>query len=529
MTQRPKARHLLGLQHFVGVMLAAILSLGCARSSPVSEPPGGPEAIQDRARAEAEAGPEPEALKVPPPSGLATVPRVPPTTTEALDNGFRVQVLERHGVPLVQLSLLIKSGRSSELDRTGVASLATDLAKFGGAGSYGGMSLVDAFAAIGSELTVDVSSDGTLLSTVTTHDHWQTALTLLGVLSQKPRLPLTTFTELKQRAIANAEALALSDDAWATRLVLYRELFTLPTGIHPYARFDATTAHLEQLSYADCKAWLSAHMTPDNTELIVVGDVSTNELVERARSTFAGWQGTRAPNPVATRPTGPERLSVFVVDREDQPLVNLLLGLVGAPRTSAAWPALSAATHLLGGSRASRLYLELVENRHLALWARARLRPFAGRMPALIEVTATSESGRVEPTVRAMLEQVSRMGSTPPDRDDLELSARSLVDGFLMRLGTRTALTGLLAERSTLELGEDYFDEYREELLELTPKAVHATVAPYFDTTRGVLVVAGSAKTVAKPLSRFGPVSVLDPSKDFSIKKRFSHDPTGSP
>jgi predicted Zn-dependent peptidase len=180
---------------------------------------------------------------------------------------------------------------------------------------------------------------------------------------------------------------------------------------------------------------------------------------------------------------------------------------------------------MLGGSRASRLYLDLVETRKLVSRVSAVAVPLASS-PAIVQVDATTEPQKLGPAVAGLLSHVKRLADEPPGDEELEVASRALVDGFLPRLETRTSLTLLLAEQSTFGLSDDYFDGYRQELLELSVATVQTTISPYFDADRAVLVAAGSAKQIAPTLTHFGPVDVVDPVKDFRIQRSLAHDPT---
>ena len=62
-------------------------------------------------------------------------------------------------------------------------------------------------------------------------------------------------------------------------------------------------------------------------------------------------------------------------------------------------------------------------------------------------------------------------------------------------------------------------------VLALDANTVHRVVRPYFDPERGVVVVSGDAKALAKPLSQVAPVVVLDPDKAFSITRTLPYSP----
>ena len=61
-------------------------------------------------------------------------------------------------------------------------------------------------------------------------------------------------------------------------MVLYRELYRLPVTIHPYANYDALPEELTALKLADAKRWYRQNITPENSMLLVTGDVNPDEI-----------------------------------------------------------------------------------------------------------------------------------------------------------------------------------------------------------------------------------------------------------
>jgi hypothetical protein len=70
----------------------------------------------------------------PPPPGLAPDWKFPRIQDAPLDNGLVVRVIERHQLPVVQLDLVVKSGSATDREKPGLASVAGELLKAGGAG-----------------------------------------------------------------------------------------------------------------------------------------------------------------------------------------------------------------------------------------------------------------------------------------------------------------------------------------------------------------------------------------------------------
>ena len=171
---------------------------------------------------------------------------------------------------------------------------------------------------------------------------------------------------LRDRDIERLESAARGDATWAAALVLYRELYSTPAGVHPYARFDALPGELSRITLADCRAWYRAHVVPSNTTLIFVGDVTADAAQAATARWFARFSGKPAPEPRVEPPVPPTQRHIYLVDRPGSAQAQILIGLLGPPRQSAAWPAVTAANQILGGGVSGRLFLDVRERRSLA-------------------------------------------------------------------------------------------------------------------------------------------------------------------
>ena len=507
--------------------LALLASMGCAGLSGSAPSAMGPEQARAQASGAHRVVEEPAGLREPPPPGLVEQPSFPQVNRETFSNGLRVSQLKRDGLPLTQLMLSFGSGRAREGDQAGVARMTARLMKLAGAGQYPGTQLIERFQTLGSQLRVNTSMDQTTFSLTVLNEDLAQAMSLLGVLVQAPRMSVTDFTQLQKLERERASARARADLAWGSQMVLYRELFETPTGVHPYAHFDATADDIERLKLTDCTTWKNEHLVPNNAELIVVGSAETKSIFESARTAFGSWK----PGPSATprgmnRPLGPKRLRVFLIDHPDSGINAIVAGVLGAPRKSAAWPALTIATHLLGVGAGSRLFLELYENRPLVLRTYAKLVPLADA-PAVVELHATSKADHTEVVVNSLVAHIERLGQAPPTQAEVSHAARALTSSFLNHPSPLDSLAHMLAAQAVFELGEDYYTSYHQSLLDLDPDTVHRVVQPYFDRELSVVVVSADASKLAKPLSALAPVVVVDPEKSFSIKQSLPYSPLG--
>ncbi|HLV19520.1 MAG TPA: pitrilysin family protein [Polyangiaceae bacterium] len=501
--------------------LAASLLLGCQPSKTAS-PPSAPgfERAPDAELVQQESAPTTE----PPPPGVTPAAPFPTIHHRELGNGLEVRVVERHNLPIVDLNLIVMSGQASD-SKPGVAVLAGELLKAGGAGKWDAERLVERAESLGATLSVLTERDATTISIAVTTHNLDAALELLAAVAQKPRFAPQEFTKLKQREIERVSSLAKDSPEWAASMVLYRELYELPTGVHPYASYDATAAAIGEISLGDCRTWYGTHFTPPNAVLVAAGDVTPEDFAKRAEAAFGAWKGE--PPPAQSFPAAhvPERLEILLVDRPASTQSLVYVSAFGPERRSAAWPALRATHQILGGGVAGRLFLDVRERRSLAYRTGSSLVEVAhGRVPMLLQ--AGTQTEKAPEAVAALLEHVGLLKKAAPEAAETEIATRYLADSFLIQLETVGALASLTGRLRVLGLPDDYYDRYREQVRQVSPQDVSAIGREYFDPERVVVVVAGDADRLGKPLSHFGPVTVVSPARAFVIERKLPHDPS---
>jgi len=143
-----------------------------------------------------------------------------------------------------------------------------------------------------------------------------------------------------------------------------------------------------------------------------------------------------------------------------------------------------------------------------------------------IVLSAGTQTAKTGLAVQALLENLDKIASAPPTDAEVGMASRSLSDAFLFRTETLGAVADLTVKLAILGLPDDYFDTYRTALRKLDNAAVYEAAQKYFKIKNPVLVVAGDAERIAKPLSHFAKVVVIDPEHDFQPGKTLPLDPT---
>ncbi len=470
----------------------------------------------------------PDPLATVPPPGVTPDWKFPAVKDVTLDKGLLVRIVERHALPLVQLELVVRSGSATDGSKPGLAAVAGELLKAGGAGKWPSRALLDAAESLGSDLDVTTDRDSTRITMAVTKDHFPEAMDILAAVALKPRFDFGEFQKLKRREMDRVSSLARTSGGWVASMVLYRELFDLPTSVHPYSRYDATAKEIDGIRLADCKDWHKRQFTAKNAFLVLAGDVDEKTASDEAKRAFGTWSGDAPDAPVFAPPLPrPPAPVVFLVDRPASPQADVFVATLGPERKSPEWPALRVTNQILGGGVAGRLFLDVREKQSLAYSTRSTVEPLA-HGPVPIVLSAGTQTAKAGLTLDALLSHFDAIGKAPPTDDEVEIATHYLSDVFLVGVDTVSSIASLTSDLGVFDLPVDYYDTYREAVRGITKNNVFEFSSQYFKQNQALIVVAGDAARLGKPLSHFGTVKIVDAEHEFVTKTTIPQDPTAA-
>lgn len=502
------------------LLLCSVLGLNASCRPPITAP-AGPASVSSASPTASATAPVAAPREHPPLADTDKQTPFPPVHSASLQNGVSIDVIERRNIPVVDLSLVVTSGHAEDEEHPGAARLTALLLEAGGAGPWSSGMLREAVDALGSSLQVTSTRDTMRWSLAVTSDKVEQALDILGALAQKPHFDPREFKKLKARELERVRSLARTSGGWLSQYWLNRELYQSPMGIHPYASVDVLPSEVDRLTLEDCRRFFKTHLVPSNARLMAVGDVALPQFTNSVERSFGRWRGSVAPDPTMVEPLAGDGLRVFVVDRPGSAQSDIQLGVLGPARKSADFPAILAIQQVVGGGVAGRLFQDVREKRSLAYATYAGIQEVSSG-PSILAFSAGTQTAKTSETVTALLEHLERVKDEPGSARELETAQNYIIYGMPARWETVESLSSQLLLLRTQGQSERYFDELREQVSSLTTPVLKDPAARYYQRERAVIVVAGDAAAVAEGLRQFGTVEVLDPEREFSIKRRLA-------
>jgi predicted Zn-dependent peptidase len=121
---------------------------------------------------------------------------------------------------------------------------------------------------------------------------------------------------------------------------------------------------------ADVSGFYQSFYRPNNSTLIVVGDVTPETILPQLERAFSGWQKGDIPMVAIPATQNREQAGIYIVDRPGSAQSVISIGQVGAPRSTPDYFPLLVLNTMLGGQFVSRVNLNLREDKGYTYGAR---------------------------------------------------------------------------------------------------------------------------------------------------------------
>lgn len=441
----------------------------------------------------------PPALESPPSMKL------PPLERFSLSNGLNVALMEKHEVPLVEITLIVKTG--SAMDPSGKEGLATMTADMldEGAGTRTALELAEAVDFLGADLSAGAGYHTTAVSLFTPVSKLDSAAALMADIVLRPSFLKEELARLRTERMT--AFLQWRDQPQAISTVLFNQAVY---GVrHPYGKTTVgTETSVRSLTVNDLQQFHRQHFRPNNAWVVVVGDVTPGQVRELLERNFGGWSGGSVVSANWPAISQIEQRIVYIVDKPGAPQSVIRIGCVGVERTTKDYFALQVLNTILGGSFTSRLNTNLRETHGYTYGAGSAfdMRPLPGPFVA-------ASSVQTEVTDKALSEFMKELGDIlkPIDAEELERGKNYVALGYPENFQSVGQIAAQIGEMILYGLPETYFNTYIPSILQVSGDAVNLAARTYLDPAKMIITVVGDKASIEKGIRalNLGRVEIL--------------------
>ncbi len=412
----------------------------------------------------------------------STLARAAPeaTTERRLANGMQVIVKPDRRAPVVVVMVWYRVGSIDEV--TGVTGVAHALEHmmFKGTRTTGVGEYSRIIAAAGGRDNAFTGNDYTGFYAALQKTHLDLAMRLEA--DRMANLTLAPEEWAKEIKVIMEERRYRTDDR--PRSLVYEQMMAAALTAHPYRNpVIGWMSDLQNMTVEDAREFYRRWYVPNNAVLVVVGDVSPQEVVAAAEKYFGGIKSR--PLPARKPQDEPPQLGmkrVTVKAPAELPYVVMVFRVPALRNPEADWEpyALEMLSAVLSGNPAARLPDRLVRVERVASSASASYDGLA-RGPGFFYLSATPTPGKTATEVeQGLRREMARIIAEGVTRDELD---RAKAQAVAAHVYERDSVMNQAREIGSMEIAgisHKTLDLQLQKLREVTPEQVQEVARKYY-------------------------------------------------
>lgn len=430
---------------------------------------------------------------------------LPAYETVTLANGMQLLIMERHDVPLVSFTALVRGGAAADpRNKSGTAALLADLLNKGAA-RRNAVQFAQAVESVGGEFNATAGKEAIVVRGEFMARDVELMIDLLGDVLMDAALAKTEFDKLRDRNIQQLKS--MKDTNLRALTSIYGDAYLFRD--HPYGNaVTGTEAGLRNTGYADIRRYYIEQFGADRTVLAVVGDFDAATMRAALEKRFKGWRKAAGELPVIPVAKPQAGTRVLLVDKPDATQTYFYIGNAGVARDYPDRAALELVNTVFGGRFTSMLNTKLRVESGLTYGASSRMTQYA--KPGSLAMVSFTQTDTTVAAIDLALDTLSRLHGEGLSPDQLASAKAYVLGQFPPELETAGGIAARLADIAFHGLDRRDVDEFAQRIGAVEVDDARQTIAAVYPKRDDlVFVLIGNAAAIREQVAKYGPVTEM--------------------
>ena len=410
-----------------------------------------------------------------------------------LENGLKVLFVQKDNLPIIQMSMISGCGSKYDPDvKKGLANLFS-MVLDEGAGDLNALELSDEFDILGANFNISCSSDTVNLSLQTLTENFDKALHLFSKVILSPQLNDNDFEREKRKV--KTKILQIQDEPDEIASSLFDMIVLGKNNPYAYQSLGYNKT-IENISINDLKDFYSNYFLPNNSALIVVGNISLNELKNKLSKNLSSWE-KKAFTPIEIKSNSISKTHIYLFDKKDSVQSEIRVGHISSKRNNKDYFSKHLLNTILGGQFSSRINLNLREDKGYTYGAFSRFTYYKDEAYFLASTSVGQEN--TANAVKEILNELNKIKEGVTSQE-LDFAKSSIIRKFPSNFETYSQVAGNLSGKIIFSLPENYFDTYIDSIKSVTLEDVNKTASENIFPDELVIVIVGDKNKILESL-----------------------------
>jgi len=431
------------------------------------------------------------------PAAPAQLLRLPPHEKIMLKNGLTVLLMEKRGVPLIDVFALVKTGAAADpAGQEGLASITAGLLRKGTKNRTAQQFSAD-LDYIGGSFGADAGVDFTNISAEFMTKDLARGLELFSDAVLHPTFPQSETDKILAQSLDGVKS--AKDEPQAV-LGLYFAGYLY--GLHPYGRpSDGDELSLKHIQRDAIAKFYETNYAPGNTILGVAGDFDAAEMKKKLEETLGAWPARTVASTAITAVPPAKGKRLLLIDKPDATQTYFAIGNIGTAVNDPDRVAIRVVNTIFGGRFTSELNEALRVESGYTYGARSFFD--SHKAPGPFEIASFTKNETTTPAIDLALQVLQKLHTNGVTAEQLA-SAKSYIKGqFPPTIETSGQLVRRMVVNEFYGLGDDEVNQLEARLDAVTPAIAKQVIEKHFPLDNLVFVLIGNSSAIGPAVKKY--------------------------
>ncbi len=435
------------------------------------------------------------------PNPLAIVPEF---WKAEFDNGLKVIGTISDEIPTVSLQLTINGGHKMDANdraKAGLSSLTAALMNES-TQNYSAEAIQEELRKLGSRVSFFSRNSSTNMNISSLKKNLSRTLELAEEILKKPAFAEADFNRLKQRQIQGIKASQKNPSAIASQVfnkLLYGKdhIYSIPT--------SGTEATVENITLEDVKAFYNDYYTPSLSELVIVGDITQEEVMGQL-DFLKTWEKKKVSIPKMPKGNKVDKTMVYLVDKAKAPQSQIRIGYMTDLNydVTGEYFKSNLMNYALGGAFNSRINLNLREDKGWTYGARSFFTGASDTETAAYVASAGVKASASDSSVVEFMNEIKKYNKFGITDDELTFMRNAVGQRDARSYEAPWQKAGFLGRILHYDLDRSFVDEQAEIIKSITKEEINDLAKKYLQYDKMNILLVGDEASIRPKLEKLG-------------------------
>ena len=201
------------------------------------------------------------------------------------------------------------------------------------------------------------------------------------------------------------------------------------------------------------------YLRPNNATLVVVGDISMDDLESKLEKRFKSWKKGKVPQKKIAKVDNAKGNKLYLMDRAESSQSVIISGYLAPAYGEINEIGREAMVNVFGGDFTSRINMNLREDKHWSYGSRAIMLQAKEQRPFIIYAPVQTDK-----TSESMAEIVKEFNSFTSDKPMTQAEFEKNMNNTILQMPgqweTNNSIANSIGDMVKYDLGDDYYDKY---------------------------------------------------------------------